>query len=447
MYSSRLLTVGTCCLALLVAHATAQQQPPRTPDRQAEGTEQQTQQRTEQATGEAQRAEELERQAKEKAEQAKQLAEQAKQLAEQAKQLSRQASELRGQPYEEDSTWSLFGESQHRTRTEPRTRADQRPRTDRGTAQTQLKLDDVIGMTVNGSDGEKLGTIKDIVLDPQSGEIRYVALSHGGLLGIGDKLVAVTWDDLRTNWQQEDEEYVVVVNKTKQSLENAPGFDQNAWPHHADASSQQAERDPATGQETRESRAFRAGQERREGQPEQQTQTQTRTDQGEPLKGSDVLGMTVKNEQNEDLGTIKDAVIDQQAGKIRYAALSFGGWLGIGDKLFAVPWRALTIQQGENDDRFVLLKKSKQDLERAPGFPDDNWPDATNVRFQREVNTFYGTSQQDTQREDTRRQTIRPQRTPGDQPTPDPQPAPTPDPQPAPRQDGPENEENPPRRN
>ena len=403
----KLLTVGTCCFGLLVAHAIAQQQQPqregtqpgadvsvevetRTDQGKAQRTPQQTQERTQQATADPQRAEQLERQAKEKAEQAKQLAQQARQMAEEAKQLSRQAAEARGEEYREDSEWNLFGQDRRRERT-ARTRQQREP----------LKLDDVIGMTVNGRDGEELGTVDDVVLNPQTGEIRYAALSYGGWLGIGDKLFAVPWDALQANWHQDDEEYFLVMNKTKEALENAPGFDQDSWPHYADASFKQIEEfyaddDPARRERTRELRAFRQEEERqreeakqpREGQVQQQTLI--RVGDGDPLKGSDVVGMTVRNHENEDLGTINDGVIDEQSGRVRYAALSFGGWWGIGGKLFAVPWQAMTMRQ-DDDDLYLVLNKSKQELENAPGFDDDNWPQTANKSFQQEVDTFYGT--------------------------------------------------------
>src|SRR5262249_3666671 len=90
------------------------------------------------------------------------------------------------------------------------------------------------------------------------------------------------------------------------------------------------------------------------------------------LSASTLTGDAVVNSAEEDLGKIHDLMIDLPTGKIAYAVLSFGGVLGIADKLFAVPWNALTVDQ---QNRRFMLDVSKDTLERAPGFPKDHWPD------------------------------------------------------------------------
>lgn len=88
-------------------------------------------------------------------------------------------------------------------------------------------------------------------------------------------------------------------------------------------------------------------------------------------KASKVIGMKVKNAQNEDLGTIKDFAVDLQSGKIAYVVLSAGSTLGIGGSLVAVPAESLTPMQGEKG---FLLKADKNRLSDAPGFDEKNWP-------------------------------------------------------------------------
>ena len=89
-------------------------------------------------------------------------------------------------------------------------------------------------------------------------------------------------------------------------------------------------------------------------------------------KASKLIGMQVKNKQDEDLGKIKELVVDLQSGKIAYAVLGSGGLLGVRSKMVAVPIQALTLQQGEKS---LLLDLPKQQLSQAPGFTDQNWPD------------------------------------------------------------------------
>ncbi|WEF33292.1 PRC-barrel domain-containing protein [Pseudoduganella chitinolytica] len=112
---------------------------------------------------------------------------------------------------------------------------------------------------------------------------------------------------------------------------------------------------------------------------------------GPRLMGADTLmGEDVYNRQEEDLGDIKEIMIDMQSGQIAYAVLSFGGILGMGDKLFAVPWQALQL---DTVNKRFILDVSKQRLESAPGFDKDRWPDMASAEFGSQIHGFYGTQQ------------------------------------------------------
>lgn len=95
----------------------------------------------------------------------------------------------------------------------------------------------------------------------------------------------------------------------------------------------------------------------------------------------------VVNAKGENLGEIKDFMIDTENGRIVYAVLSFGGLWGIGDKLFALPMDALTVDT--NNERFVTDVRKDQ-LEDAPGFDKDNWPRTIDRDFVTRVYTHYG---------------------------------------------------------
>lgn len=106
------------------------------------------------------------------------------------------------------------------------------------------------------------------------------------------------------------------------------------------------------------------------------------------LSAGTLSGDKVVNTQGEDLGKITDFMVDVRDGHISYAVLSFGGFLGMGDKLFAVPWNALTLDQ---EQQCFVLSTSKERLEKAPGFPKDSWPDMDNVDWRNQVQQYYGT--------------------------------------------------------
>ncbi len=110
---------------------------------------------------------------------------------------------------------------------------------------------------------------------------------------------------------------------------------------------------------------------------------------GPELMGADtLLGNDVYNRDGEDLGDIKEFMIDMRSGKVAYAVLSFGGLLGMGDKLFAVPWSALTLDTVNKRFTLDVLKTALQD---APGFDQDRWPAMSDPTWAKGVHQFYGT--------------------------------------------------------
>jgi sporulation protein YlmC with PRC-barrel domain len=137
---------------------------------------------------------------------------------------------------------------------------------------------------------------------------------------------------------------------------------------------QEQQRAPATqptGRDQRDQRQPGAQQELDKDQialSEQETR-QTVTDVN---RASKLVGMTVRNKQDENIGRISDLAIDLESGRVAYAVLSHGGVFGFGGKLIAVPIQAFTPAPGENH---VLLDIDQQTLEQAPGFSRNNWPD------------------------------------------------------------------------
>lgn len=108
---------------------------------------------------------------------------------------------------------------------------------------------------------------------------------------------------------------------------------------------------------------------------------------GPELMGADTLiGNDVYNHEGQDLGDIKEIMIDMRNGRVAYAVLSFGGFLGLGDKLFAVPWSALTLDTVNK--RFVL-NVTKERLKSAPGFNKDDWPSMVDPGWQSEIHDYY----------------------------------------------------------
>src|SRR5579871_3640899 len=96
------------------------------------------------------------------------------------------------------------------------------------------------------------------------------------------------------------------------------------------------------------------------------------------LGASTLKGDKVRNTAGEDLGKVDEIMIDIPSGKVAYAVLSFGGMLGMGDKLFAVPWSAFKVDE---DEKCFILDVNKKTLEGAPGFDKNRWPDMADTTW------------------------------------------------------------------
>jgi sporulation protein YlmC with PRC-barrel domain len=105
------------------------------------------------------------------------------------------------------------------------------------------------------------------------------------------------------------------------------------------------------------------------------------------MSASSLTGDRVKNTAREDLGKVKEIMIDVPTGRVAYAVLSFGGLLGAGDKLFAIPFNALTLDE---DEKEFILNADKKLLENAPGFDQDNWPDMADPSWGAQIHSYYG---------------------------------------------------------
>jgi sporulation protein YlmC with PRC-barrel domain len=107
------------------------------------------------------------------------------------------------------------------------------------------------------------------------------------------------------------------------------------------------------------------------------------------LSASSLSSDDVVNTAGEKLGSIKELMLDIDSGKVCYAVLSFGGFLSIGEKLFAVPWSALKV---DTDNKRLVMDADEDRLKKAPGFDAENWPNMADSTWEKSVHAFYGTT-------------------------------------------------------
>lgn len=258
-------------------------------------------------------------------------------------------------------------------------RAEETP--DRPAAEAKVELaqvfrsSDLIGLPVRNQAGKDVGQTADLVVELNSGDVRYVAISFGGFAGFGDKLFAVPWKALAFKFGEDDRHFILDI--TPEQLEKAPGFDQNNWPDVADPawSATIDKHYPAA---------------RADAPPDKPTVEKSKAPilYDAVFRASTIQGMKIRNERSENIGHVDQLVVDLASGKVKYAALSFGGFAGFGNKLFAIPMTAFTLKHGA-DETFLVLDIDAERLKTAPGFDKDRWPNTADPNWSAEIDKFY----------------------------------------------------------
>jgi sporulation protein YlmC with PRC-barrel domain len=107
----------------------------------------------------------------------------------------------------------------------------------------------------------------------------------------------------------------------------------------------------------------------------------------ERLSATSIIGDKVENLNGDDLGTIDNLMVNVHNGRIEYAVLEYGSFLGIGGKLFAIPFQQLRVSPGRH---VFLLDKDKEYLRMSPGFDKNHWPDTNDHTYYGDVDSYWG---------------------------------------------------------
>lgn len=106
-----------------------------------------------------------------------------------------------------------------------------------------------------------------------------------------------------------------------------------------------------------------------------------------PVKASSIIGTKVVNPRGESLGEIKEIVIDPNIGRVAYVVVSFGGFLSLGEKLFAIPYSAFEYNVTNKE---YVMNVPQERLKDAPGFDSSHWPAMSDEQWNRDVYSYYG---------------------------------------------------------
>ncbi|QDU09812.1 PRC-barrel domain-containing protein [Gimesia aquarii] len=251
------------------------------------------------------------------------------------------------------------------------------------TTGANIRASKLLGMNILNSKGKNVGEINDILLNATTGKVNYVAVTYGGLLGVGSKMFAIPYKAFQYRQNPNDKnEYALMLNVTQKQLEGAKGFDDQHWPNFADSKFTH-ELDHRYGVK-RNKKAHDLSRSKA-GQLDDKTT-------GANIRFSQMTGMNIYNSKGKNVGEINDIVLNASTGKINYAAVTYGGFLGVGNKMFAVPFKAFKVQRSKKDqDKYLLvLNVTEKQLEGAKGFDEKHWPNFADPDFNKELFERYG---------------------------------------------------------
>lgn len=263
------------------------------------------------------------------------------------------------------------------------------------------KASKVIGAKVRNTQKDVIGEVEDLVIDPTTGRIDFAVVSIDKR-GTNDQWYAVPFqkltvpmsmhkddsrdggkdakddhdarkdDDKMAGREMRDPEFVLDIEQTK--LDTAPGFNKDKWPDlNAPAWRTDLERFYGT---------------RRTGETAGNGDV---ISQQRAVRVSKVLDQNVRTVSDEKLGEVEELVIDPRNARVAYLVVSTGGFLGMGEKMHAIPWeaaRAKTRTDKDNDD--LIVNVTKERLTKAPEFKKDDWNRMTDPAYMTELYTYYG---------------------------------------------------------
>jgi sporulation protein YlmC with PRC-barrel domain len=230
----------------------------------------------------------------------------------------------------------------------------------------------LIGTDVRNNQNEKVGEVKDIVLDSQSDKASYLVLASGGIAGIGEKQIAVPLQAVRSDPDGKS----LLVDLSTDDIKNAPDLGDD-WPSAAGQEWQQAKDYFAD-----KSQEFKQWMHKKTGIGDTPTPhvAQTSSDKSTAdqqkwsRRVSNLLGIDVRNSQNQVIGELNDLVLDTDDGDVAFGLIEVAHVQGIENQTVACPWQSVSILSGQKE---ASINASDEVL-RSAAFNRDSMPDFSN---------------------------------------------------------------------
>jgi sporulation protein YlmC with PRC-barrel domain len=233
-----------------------------------------------------------------------------------------------------------------------------------------------IGRSVYGLNDEKIGEVNDLVLARRSGRVTYVLIGQGGVLGIGEKVIAVPYSAFSWNQQKKG----LTLPTSAERLKGAPALEPGDWKTLNESSktdstftyfnlSRDVDPDDAAFQS-----AYRSA---------------LKDDDMPLLRISDLKGKQLMGDDGREIGKVEEIVYDAPSGRLAFVVVTFGGVMGIGADKVAVPWTAFDVNK---DGRLFAAKLEKEAVQSAPRLKESEWAELRENGYAPRVYKHYGLS-------------------------------------------------------
>jgi sporulation protein YlmC with PRC-barrel domain len=271
-----------------------------------------------------------------------------------------------------------------------------------------VRTSELLGYNVQNFAGEELGSINDAMVSLPDGCIDYMILSFGGILGLGDSLFLIPWRIVTVDPVNDR----LVLNVDPEALNEAPLFDVDNLPDFASPDWDAEARAFWENMELltpdaslTETMTGTTGLMDRMGSPcagalpgfaaeaTETTASEAMTDttgieieMPRVIRLSELMSFDVTNSEGEDLGAIEDLMLDWRQDRIVYMILSFGGFLGLGEKWFPIPLDRVRLDPIEQR---IIFDVEPETLESAPGFDEAELPDTGDANWDEDIYNFW----------------------------------------------------------
>ncbi|HVZ93690.1 MAG TPA: PRC-barrel domain-containing protein [Phycisphaerales bacterium] len=236
-----------------------------------------------------------------------------------------------------------------------------------------MQSEKLIGANIYGTNHEKVGDVRDLLISRPSGRVAYALVGSGGVLGIGEKVIAVPYSAL--SFTASDKSFMIPMSKDQ--FKAAPNLEHKEWRTLSESGPSDATY-----------RYFNA-QRWNDNDPEGARPYPSKLSMSDwpLLRQSDIQGKKLIDDANKEIAKVDDLAIDPYSGRVAFLVVTFGSTLGFGGERAAVPWNMFDVT---SDGRIYGAKLDKASIEAAPRITNKDWSELRDVGFTKRVYSHYG---------------------------------------------------------